>query len=83
MTRHEARSFSESLISGAVEPIAFQNRGDRNVDPRSLEARADKVVVIAVLAFVVGFLSLFAFAAARHEPEGSLRDARLMSMYGP
>jgi len=83
MAKHEARSFSESLISGAVEPVRFEKRSDRNVDPRSFDTRADRVVVMAVLAFVVGFLSLFAFAASRNQSEGVVKDSSLMTMYGP
>ena len=83
MAKHGAGSFSESLFSGKVEPFPMEKRIGRTASWRPMEPRADKFVVIAVLAFVVGFLTVFAVAATRNAPEAAAKDASLMMMYGP
>ena len=83
MAKHDPRSFSESLISGNVEPFPLGWRNGGNGDPGPADARADGFVVLAVVAFVIGFLSLFAFAASRQAPESFAKDTSLLTMYGP
>jgi hypothetical protein len=83
MTKHETRSFAESLISSNVEPFSMGLRISRNASPRPVDQRADKFVMVAVLAFVIGFLSLFTFAASKNAPETVAKDTALTAMYGP
>jgi hypothetical protein len=83
MAIHQGRSFSESLISGNVEIFPTHARADRTGETASEGSRADGVVAIAVLAFVVGLFAVFAVCGARNGPAPVGADAPLVTMYGP
>jgi hypothetical protein len=80
MTIHQPRSFSENLISGSAEIVATERRA---ADGTPHEPRADRFVVVAVLAFVVGLVGVLTLAAARNAPATVVSDTALAAMYGP
>ena len=82
MTVHQIRAFYENQIAESQEAFPKQRRPPAFERERQA-TRSDKVVVFAVVAFVLGLLAALAFSGLRSAPDTAASDQTLSAMYGP